>query len=61
MRTYGTIGDVYFVKQGFSIYTLGYEYKLINLGDNTESQIVSVCNMKELKSKITDYANQGGR
>lgn len=61
MRTYGTIGDIYFVKQGFSIYTLGYEYKLINLGNNDQPKIVSVSNMAELKKEITNFAEQGGR
>jgi hypothetical protein len=53
MRKHGEIGGVYFRMQRFSIYSLGYEYRLFYGGD---SSLVSVRNMKELKQEIAKLA-----
>ena len=52
MRKYGTIGDVYFVYQGFDIYHLAEKYELSKFN---EKIIVYVDNMKELKVKIAEF------
>ena len=49
MRTYGEIGGVDFVRQGFSIYNLATEYRLSYQG---ETSTVYVNNMAELKDEI---------
>ncbi len=49
MRKHGYIGDVHFVSQGFNIYSLSYEYKLVY---NGASSMVCANNMTELKEEI---------
>ncbi len=49
MRAYGTIGHVYFVRQGWCIYNLAHKYRLEY--DN-QTKTVYVTNMRELKTEI---------
>tara|TARA_R110002012_G_C11292538_1_gene572173 strand:- start:122 stop:346 length:225 start_codon:yes stop_codon:yes gene_type:complete len=49
VRRYGDIGSVYFVRQGYNIYNLAYEYKLVY---NGEASMVYVNNMTELREEI---------
>ena len=53
MRKYGDIGGVYFVRQGYSIYNLADEYKLVY---NGEASIVYVNNITELREEIRNLA-----
>ena len=53
MRRYGDIGGVYFIRQGYSIYSLAYEYKLTH---NGEASTVYVNNMTELREEISKLA-----
>lgn len=59
MRKYGTISDVYFTFQGFSIWTLSFEYELSYDG---ETIIVCANNMTELRKEIakliTEVSNE---
>ncbi len=56
MRNYGEIKDVIFIRQGWNIYNLAFEYKLSYDG---EVFLVYVTSMAELKKEIANLIKEG--
>jgi hypothetical protein len=55
MKTHGEFLGYQFILMGWSIYTMGYEYKILTYD---EPIVISVHDYKDLKRQITDIKDQ---